>query len=340
MPDRRAAFGLLRTALAALLLGSLIWYISRNELSGQEEVRALVQVVDAGDARVEGESGQAPTVRVLLTGPMGPLERVRGEIERQRLVGRVRLDPQQLSAGGALTVPLTESVFPPLDERDARVRLRLIDREIRLLVTPMETRLLPVNLVSDLDPSRFSRYSVELYPSQVEVRGPKAVVGTLNAASTERLELAREVDAGQRDIQRSVAIDTSVNGRRFECSDRVWVHLKIGEELVTQTFDDVPIRILLPPDFPFDVRIARPDERTTTVVVRGPRSLVTGDPQLAQKVLVFLVVGSPREFRPAPTPYLIERQHRLPAGLEAVGMTGPDKISVDILERKPAATPP
>jgi len=323
----------LRTLVAALALGVLIWYIARNEITSEEHVEALVEVVNAEDCRVAGENGQPPRVRVVLTGPSLPLERVRDDVLREKVVGQISLTPQQRATGGDLVIPVTESIFKPL--ADSRVRLRLQDPRVRLVVTPLVSRRKPVSVdIPDLDPSRY-RVRV-LVPHEVLVRGPKPLLDRLTEVKTRPLRLADIVEAGRRDFQGNVEIAEIVDGERLECNRRgVYVDIVFGEETIEREFKSVPVLVTAKPGFPYDVRI-EPDQQTATVVVRGPRSVILG-PQIADQILVFLTIGA---LKPSTTPYLIERQYRLPEGVSLVRMSGPDKVSVDIVERTPPPAGP
>lgn len=327
----------LRTIGGALILGVLVWYISRNEITRELEAEALIRITNAEDCRVQTDSGLPPRARVALTGPIPALERLRDAFERQAIVGKVRLTDAQRQAGGVVAVPITESTFGPLP--DPRVRMRVLDREIRLNVTPMDTRVMPVRLDTDLDPSRYRLISP---PSNVRVRGPRAVLAQLKEVKTERLLLSPFLEAGLSAVQQTVGIAAEQEGGRIETNDRVYVSLVFEDETVERTFESVPVGVLLTdPAFPYQATIVKEEHRTARVVVKGPRSVLENDPKIGSRILVFVAVGSARETPPREAPYLLDRQINLPEGVRLVAISGPDKVDVDIKERRaPEPTPP
>lgn len=326
-----AAF--LQTALSALLLGVLVWYISRNEITRVEEAAALIEVVNAGDVEVKGENGQPPQVAVELTGPMIPLERALSDLQQQELTGQVRLTEAQRTTGGRVTIPVSQANFAPV--RDPRVRLRVLDREVVLMLTPMATRTLPVRLDTNVDRTRFR---ATLVPSEVTVRGPKAVLDRVDAVTTETLNAKEALEIGLPGIQRTVRIAPVQDGEPIECDEPVIVTLLFEEEMVERTIPNVPVRLLTTFDFPYQVRISQQEHRTTSITVRGPKSVVEADPHIADHIEVYLEVDDPRLIRPRPAPYLIERRYRLPDRVTFVRMSLPEKVEVDVSE--PVASTP
>jgi len=330
----------IRTAGSALLLGILVWYISRNEITQEEEVWAEVQVVNAADCIIRGEGGGVPRVRVTLTGPILSLERVRNEIERRSLVARIRLAEERLNAGGRVAVRVRAADFGTI--QDPRVRLTVPDRDLDLTITPLDTRSLPVGLDTDLDKTR---YRAVIVPSTVQVRGPRAVLDGLSFVLTDPVNLRQAVEAGLEDVQQTVRIAAVQQGERIDCDERVFVHAFFEEETVEKTFPNVPVRVLASQEFPYKVGIAKAEHRTTAVTVRGPKSLLEGDPRIDEQIDVYLEVDRKEDnrwfFVPRETPYLIDRRFRLPEGVTLVSMTLPETVEVDIAERAaPTPAPP
>jgi len=324
----------LRTLLVAFALGVLIWYIARTEIISEEQVEVAVRVVSAADCRVEGETGGPPRVSLLLTGPTPPLQRARDSVQRDKGFVRLELTGEQLAREGLLRVPATQLELKSLPDR--RVRLRLLDREVPLVVTPLAKRMKRVRLVTDLDPSRYQVRGQ--MPHDVEVLGPKTLVDRLAEVETEPLRLREIADAGRPDFQTYIEVAKVIDGQRIECEPRsVYVDIVFGEKMATKKFKDVPVQYVAETGFPYEVKI-EPGQRTAVVEIQGPRSVI-GNPEIRDQIVVFVKIGS--SLKPSDTPYLIERQHLLPKGVELVRISVPEKVSVDILERKaPASGPP
>jgi len=326
---RGAILQSLRTLVAALALGVLVWYIARNEITGEEQVEVPIRVVAAGDCRVTAKNGGPPRVNVMLAGPMLPLQHARDDIRQDKEFARLELSSEHV---GELRIPTDELELKSLSDR--RIRLRVVDREVRLVVTPLARLTLPVKVVTDLDPLR---YSVQTTPRHVIVHGPKALLDGLTELKTEPLKLREIADAGKQPSWLGyVDIVTVLQGQRIECNEpSVYVNILFGEKVETLEVKEVPVRYVAEPGFPYEVKI-EPGQRTATVVVHGPRSVILGNPQIRDQILVFVKIDS--SLKPSETPYLIERQHWLPEGVVLDRISVPDKVSVDILERKPPAS--
>jgi YbbR domain-containing protein len=81
-------------------------------------------------------------------------------------------------------------------------------------------------------------YGVELYPTEVEIEGPKSIIDKMERVSTEKVSL----DARGADFQTSVEVDVPQDSLRVKTPGRVELLVKIGEERLVRHFAAAPVQ--------------------------------------------------------------------------------------------------
>ncbi len=118
-------------------------------------------------------------------------------------------------------------------------------------------------------------------PSQVLVHGPAIALDSMNAIQTEDVplwKLTPGVFEEPRVLRRSEQV-TLDNGQRVDVplqlhDSTVLVVLRVaGESLAQQTFDKLPLDLLLPLQFPYETQVEPGEQTVSVTVMAGPEEL-------------------------------------------------------------------
>src|SRR5262249_3320321 len=82
------------------------------------------------------------------------------------------------------------------------------------------------------------KYSVELYPGEVEIEGPQSIVNKMGRVLTEIVSL----DGRDSDFRTSVEVEIPQDSLRVKTPGRIELSVKIGEERLLRRFDNAPVQ--------------------------------------------------------------------------------------------------
>jgi YbbR domain-containing protein len=110
-------------------------------------------------------------------------------------------------------------------------------------------------------------YSVELYPREIEVEGPRSIVDKMERIPTEIVSL----DGREADFYTSVEVDIPHDSLRVKAPGRIDLSVKIGEERQWRRFANVPVRW---PEGMDKIQSGSLLTKTVRLEVFGPKSAI------------------------------------------------------------------
>ena len=217
------------------------------------------------------EVGNEPLdeIDVTLEGSQGKL----AEINARSLVARA--DLVSLKPGDRFVRLSDKNIKMDLPE-GVRI-LEITPRSLTLHLETVIEREVPVEARFEGElPEGFKRLGVEVTPATVRVRGPESHVQAIEKAFTETISLA-----GQRETIKLPQIAVDIPDHKVvPLEPNVSVRIEIAEEQSERRFTNVPV---------LSATGGTVSPSTTTVVLRGPRSIIGA--LRAEDVRVFLEIG-------------------------------------------------
>lgn len=259
--------------LIALAIGLAIWYYANSRLKEEVTVNVPLHINVPDGYELVYQSH--PRVQMRIIGSHSLIQRRQEESRQNYLSMSVGLDREDFSGGlvklevdaGWLNVP--ESELVQLDVGS------LEPTTVRVYVSEIVERIMPVSVNLYGEPR--TGYEVGAYnamPDSVSVRGPAVALDQMSEISTEEISIwdARDNLRRMVPLQTKESIDIIGEGEvRVALSPdppQVAVNVEIVGEREEYTYENIPVQLLMPPDFLYDASIAE-GESTVSVVIEG-----------------------------------------------------------------------
>jgi len=278
----RAVFGNFRLKFWALVIALGIWFYAASRMTEEVTVRMALDVKPPSGYVLIHQDPKA--ARVSVAGPRSLLARVRSDLTQ----GFVRLSYAMAAQdlfGGQATLDITPDwLRPSLPEGDfVQLRFRNITpSEVKVAASAVRERVLPVKVRAIIETAPGYRLvePPSSSPAQVTVRGPAAALDAMDSVPTAELALY--------DLQADVHRPVGLQGERevtLATGQTVSVPLELrpqgvianvyvsGEEDRQETFDNVRVQLLVPPDFPYQAELAEGDRTVSVRVAASPGQL-------------------------------------------------------------------
>jgi hypothetical protein len=354
-----------KTKLLALVIALGIWFYASSQLTERTVVPIQVELtppegyemVYTNTREVDATvSGPASAIEALQRASRTRPPKVRHQLSEADVMG----DSPGLNK---VTVDLQADWIDWRVEswQSNRLRIHVLDPQaVTLVAEPVVEEVVSVEIPAAIRLQEDGR--LDWTPKQVTVKGPAAVVR--NMASIGLAEGQNLFDVGRRAVEKTLQRRRTVllDGERIQVpiqADPARVDVMQvqapPENEQDEIFEDVPIRLLVPIDFPFVARIAEDQPRTATVRVRAmPEQLsrlrrkmdATTAEADRTAITAYVDLGNPPEdISPGETYNELVRV-RLPNGVSAseVSVPDPDNPNVTleltiVLTAKPPAAP-
>jgi len=340
-----ALFANFRIKLLALVISLSTWFYANSRVTGEAYVQAEVLIVPPPHYVVVTQSTR--TARVRISGPRMLISRLQSSALQNNLRLTHRLQETDLVNGWATVRMDGEWIRPSLSESDfVQLRFReFTPRTVRVLASPVMERSLPVRPRITGEPARGYRLlgAPEVVPSQVKVRGPAVVLDSIEALLTRdsmsiwdiRHERSKELavdDHPQVRLADGTALRAALEVNPATVMVRVLVTAEQEQE---RTLADIPLRKLVPAQFPYEARLGEGVQKVSVVVRGSPQELQKLKPA---DVLAYIDLQtlSDQKIEPGATvPYQEQVRVRLPAGVRAsVVRVVPERVN--LLLKNPA----
>ena len=142
---------------------------------------------------------------------------------------------------------------------------------------------LPVSLKLSDPPSGYEVSDKSTTPRRVTVRGPKDVMTRAEFIETEEIDISLPPpypppkDWSPAEYTAMLVPRVLLDGEEYRVAivgnPEVRFRIRLSQEAEVRTFPDVPIRVSIPVDYPYDVELDE-GQRSTTVTVSGPSDLI------------------------------------------------------------------
>jgi len=324
---RELLLGNWKTKAWAFALAVLLWYHANQQVLETNMLTVPVAVVSPPDVHVVVKRPANQFVEVRVRGRPTAVAGLRGE-QLQVLLGvkrpteRERTEQVELTAKFVRGLPQNVEVtgFDP--------------NEVVLELSLLGTQTLPVAKPSpaELGPPKagYEVAEIDVYPSEVEVRGPMSVLSDTQAIPVKPMTISpRETGWVERS---NWPLADQLEGQPVH-PDPPWVdvYILIVQETKSREFT-VPVDLAVPARYPYQATVAEGSEEVT-VEVEGPSDLVE---ELTAEDLQ--VVASVRELTHDETMQSAPARVILPEGVKLVSDL--PQVKVDIRERPPAPPVP
>lgn len=282
--------------IASLVAAFGLWtFVNFGERNTEETLQLPIEIVNLPEGlMVTGNGHESVDVRVV--GPRPLL----GRVDRTRL--SLPVDLGGAKAGAAVFRITTDSLTLP---RGVRV-LFVQPTQLTLQLEKVAEKLVPVQLrLLGKLPSDFLVVSQKVAPDHVEVRGPAALLGKVEAALTQSIDLAKLAEGT---VTRQLSLEPPGEHLSFGAR-RVTATLQIAEVIETREIRDVAVQL------EGATLEASVSPNRLRLKIRGPKKLVA-DYASRQESLVVVIDASGE----APTERSVAPVLELPEGLELLSM--------------------
>ena len=281
-PIRDIFFGNITAKVMALVMALALWYYAYSASVQPSDLDVSVEVQTGEGWRWSLVGQTEKTVKVSLTYPRRLRERVARERNQIRIVCSGNPDPD----GGddqRRTITLSRANFKAPESLQIIVG-SFDPEEITLRLLREETKRLPVEVQLSDPPEGYRRDAHATYarPSTVEVRGPKGALSKAKTIRTEMLNIGDLIrfdnvevmdQLNDRPLEQYIVDE---NGEKHEivCDETVTVAVRYTQEPKKEDFPDIPIMLMIPPDYPYVAVIPSESSPKTTVTISGPPKVV------------------------------------------------------------------
>jgi len=328
----RAIFSNAWLKLLSLALALVIWFGARSRLREETHLSVPLKVIVPSGFQIVHESWDKIDLRV--SGPRSLIARLSRDEDYLRMT--VLLSQEELEES---SVEVEVSPDWLNIARGELVQLHVRDispRVVRILASEqMEKELTVKPLWSGKPPAGYEVARVTAQPSSVLVRGPDLVLDKLSEIETEETfvwDLKGSMTRPRALLrEKSLELESgeSVRVMLRPSQPRVHVTVEIRSQEGEKSLRDVPVHVLLPPGFPYDVDVPR-EEASVSVVVAGPQEDLRKVDR--ESLLVFVRAdGLAREkIEPGGNARYKESVHALPPRDLAVSVRSisPDSVTV------------
>jgi len=306
----------LATGLMALILAVILWIFAYTENLSDAKVTYRVQFTAPQGIRIMPSDSK--TVEVAVRGPRRIVENFRAQQSVQQLIKK-KIEPEtvaDLVGDRSITVPVTREDT----NGDKRLTFLNLPLSITIDVSREETKQLRLDFMPEGTPAPgyiFSRERSFVRPVTVKVTGPKSLLDKATAVYTKPIDISGLYQS----FQWPVPIVASIDNQPVAVEpSTAQVYVAFDVKTATKTFPEVPVKLLVPPSYPYKLTLNR---ATVSVTVSGPEQA------LATLQATDIIVAVPVEATDRPQAEGL-RYVRLPKAWLPPGLTA--KIEPDNLE--------
>ncbi|GAB4156591.1 MAG: hypothetical protein Kow00107_06130 [Planctomycetota bacterium] len=240
--------------LVSIMLAGFIWFYVNSERSQEADIAIQVSLVPPPNTILIEPGSPIVNLQVKLKGPSDEIAKLPRPIE---VVAQCEL--------GRNSVEIDASMLKLPDE----VKLSTQIQSIQTVVEERVTFSVPVIPVfSGSLPPGYIEGSHQFTPKMVSLTGPASLLKQIESLETLPIDLTGKNASFVAFVKAKLAV-----GNPFvEIEDTtIQVNVEIAELHVQKTFL-VPVRVIVPPGFPFLVSVIAPE--TVSITVRGPEGLL------------------------------------------------------------------
>jgi len=281
----KAVFGNVRVKLLALGIAVTVWVYANGRLKEELTLSVPLQVRLPKGYELVYQSHQQVELR--FRGPGSLIRKRQEEKARGQLLMTVRLEEAQ-AGKGRLNLPVSPDWLNVPEREMVQLGVRVVSPPAaQLFVSKRATRMLPVEVqLEGRAREGYAVRSVSAVPPEVSVTGPELAFEQIKKIRTDKVSIM-DLEGDRR------AFPTLISHEKLTLTEglvvpvnltatpsQVAVYVRIGPtaEKEGRRIDGVPLGLLMPPGFPYDVEIGDGTGLVTVSVV------VSGLPQEVREV--------------------------------------------------------
>ncbi|MFW6457488.1 MAG: hypothetical protein ACOC0A_04260 [Planctomycetota bacterium] len=266
----------LKAVAFVLAVGIWVYANSRVQQEATLDIPIKVRVPDGYELVYQSHM----SANVHLRGPQYVVNQRQEEASLGNLFLQIPIAPTDVSDKTVELEP-EPSWLNIADSELVRMEVRsILPTRLQLRFSPIIDKTLPVGIQTSGVPRRgHDVKATSSVPPEVEVRGPAIALNQMEKVPTEKVPLWDVKSSFRRMTRLQTQVTVSVGNNvqipvTYEVQpSTVAVHVETGQEDQEKTLSDLPVRLMLPPKFPFEVDIVE-GESQVEIVVEGPPDAV------------------------------------------------------------------
>lgn len=261
----------------ALAMAVALWSYATGKYTGELSCEIPVQISYPSDYTLLQQSVRE--LKVKLKGPKQSIDYVSELLRARELIARC-----EITGEGRPATDILEEVIM-LDKKNfnfpPEIKLDSINPDkVRVTLGKLEEKTLQVKLQKRGEPAPGYTIAAEFfYPSEVQVTGPASLLKEAKSITTAIVDISNLTTEQNRTFPWRVPLQQKVmvnrNGETLEvpikCDKQINVWLQVTEQLASKTFQNVKIKLLEPPYFPYKIK---PQEEEIDIKIKGPKLIL------------------------------------------------------------------
>lgn len=326
---RKFLLGNIRVKLIALAIAVALWLYGIGRHTGElmEDIPLVISTPPGFTMLNEGTD----TIRIKVRGPQNIIDNLASMIKNRKFQAVYNIPPYEKDVGDQVK----ETILLAKDNLNLPEDVKLdsiTPSKIEVTLGKLQKKYLTVRLKKEGEPAPGYRITSEfVYPSEVIVSGPSSVLTKATEIDTTPINLDGITPDQNKTFPWRIPIEQSVtftqDGKKtsvpVSCDKVVQVWFTISPQLDIKKFEKIGIRMLQPPDFPYEVKF---QDEFIDLQIKGTKLIL--DKLQPSDIIAYIDVSS---LKP-PGPYKLQIHCTLPEGVE-LGEELPE-INLDVLEKK------
>lgn len=325
---KKYILGNIRIKLIALAIAIALWLYATGRHTGHlEEDIPLAIATPQGFTML---SKGTDTVTIQVRGPQNIIDSLSSMIKNNKIEANYTIAPYEKDLGDLVK----ESIILGKDNINLPDEIKLDSispAKIEVTLGRLQKKYLKVRLKKGGEPAPGYNITKEfVYPREVLVIGPSSSMTMTTEISTTTINIDGITTDQNKTFPWLIPVEQEItytqNGNEVSvpvtCNSKVQVWFTVSAQSEYKKFDKSRIRILQPPDFPYEVKL---QDQFIDLQVKGPK-LILDKLQLSD-IVVYIDVDSLK----APGPYKLPVQCTLPNDVELIEEL--PEVNLDVSEK-------
>lgn len=268
----------------ALVIAVVVWFYANTQVQEEVTLRVPLTVQVPQGYRLVYQSHRK--IQLRLRGPQYLIQRRQDEDENNSLHMSARLTEEDVEEGVTELEVVPEWLNAPTSDMVQINAVNIRPQVVRVRASRNISRTLPVEVqLSGAPHQGYQLRETVAVPTEVTVTGPAFVLEKMEAVRTEEVPLwdARANFRRVVPLQLRPAVQVDSNAEvpiRLQAQpSEVAVHVEIGGQRVERIIPDIPVHVLRPRTFPYQVEIPTEDSTVEVVLTGLPQELEAVSPE-------------------------------------------------------------
>jgi YbbR domain-containing protein len=264
--------------VVALVIAVVVWFYANTQLQEEVTLRIPLTVQVPQDYRLVYQSHRS--IQLRLRGPQYLIQRRQDEDENNSLHMSARLTEEEVEEGMSELEVVPEWLNAPSSDMVQVNVVNIRPQIVRVRASRNISRTLPVEVeLSGAPHQGYQLRETVAVPTEVTVTGPAFVLEEMDVIQTEEVPLwdARQSFRRVVPLQLRPTVQVDANAEvpvRLQAQpSEVAVHVAIGGQRVERAIPNIPVHVLRPRTFPYEVEIPTEDSTVEVTLTGLPQEL-------------------------------------------------------------------